>query len=235
MSLSARISRFGRIALVTGMAGVLAAGLGTPVAGHAAPRALLPVKGGDFIVVSIAGNTAPTTMVVERGPDTPELTVAIGPTTTLVRRYDGPADLSQFSAGDQVHITGTGTAATTITATEVKDNSIQVAYTQINGRVRFVGRALDRMVLVVTANEGGNAAIARGDIATLDITPTTHVTLIGQPNATPANVRPGMVLTLWGLSNREGHIVFRPHDITQLLTSSANVLTKSAPSDSTPD
>ncbi|MGH2346043.1 MAG: hypothetical protein ACRDG4_12515, partial [Chloroflexota bacterium] len=110
-----------------------------------------------------------------------------------------------------------------------------VAYTQINGRVLFVGRAFDRMVLRVTANQGANAAIPRGDIATLDIAPTTRVTLIGKPNAGMADVRPGMVLTLWGLSNREGHIVFRPHDITQLLTNGANTLTRSAPSDSTPD
>ncbi len=234
MSLNTRISRFGRLAMATGMAGMLAAGVGTPGASHAAST-LLKATGADFTVVSIAGNTAPTTMMVERGPDTPEIMVAISPTTTLVRRFDGPADLSQFSAGDQVHVTGTGTATTTIMAGEVKDNSIQVAYTQINGRVLFVSRTLDRLVVRVTANQGGNAAIPVGNIATLNITPTTPVDLIGQHNATPANVRPGMVLTLWGLSNRPGQIVFRPHDITQLLTNSANVLTKSAPSDSTPD
>jgi hypothetical protein len=212
---------------------MLAAGLGTPGASHAAP-ALLKATGADFTVVSVAGNTAPTTMMVQRGLDSPEISVAISPATTLVRRFNGPADLSQFSAGDQVHVTGTGTAATTITATEVKDNSIQVAYTQINGRVLYISRAFDRMVLRVTANQGGNAAIPVGDIATLNITPTTPVVLIGQSNATVANVRPGMVITLWGLSNRPGQIVFRPHDITQLLTN-AGVLTKSAPGDSTPD
>jgi hypothetical protein len=233
MSLNTRISRIGRFAMVTGMVGLLAAGLGTPGASHAAP-ALLKATGADFTVVSVAGNTAPTTMMVERSPNTPEITVAISPTTTLVRRFNGPADLSQFSAGDQVHVIGTGTAATTITATEVKDNSIQVAYTQINGRVLSISRAFDRMVLRVTANQGGNAAIPVGNIATLNITPATPVVLIGQPNATVTNVRPGMVLTLWGLSNRPGQIVFRPHDITQLLTN-AGVLTKSAPSDNTAD
>jgi hypothetical protein len=233
MSLNTRISRFGRFAIVTGLAGMLAAGVGTPVASHAAP-APLKAAGRDFTVVSIGGSAVPTTMMVQRDPNSPEISVLISPTTTLVRRFNGPADLSQFSAGDQVHVTGTGTAATTITATEVKDNSIQVAYTQINGRVLYISRAFDRMVLRVTANQGGNAAIPVGNIATLNITPTTPVTLIGQHNATVANVRPGMVLTLWGLSNRPGQIVFRPHDITQLLTN-AGVLTKSAPGDNTAD
>jgi hypothetical protein len=234
MSLSTGISRFGRVAIAAGMVGMLAAGLGAPAASHAAP-ALLKATGRDFTVVSIGGSTTSTTMMVQRGPDSPEISVIINPTTTLVRRFNGPAELSQFSAGDRVHITGTGTAATTITATEVKDNSIQVAFTQINGRVLFVSRALDRMVLRVTANQGSNAAIPVGNIATLNITPTTPVDLLGQHNGTVANVRPGMVLTLWGLSNRPGQIVFRPHDITQLLTNNANVLTKSAPGDNTPD
>jgi hypothetical protein len=233
MSLNTRISRFGRFAIVTGLAGMVAAGVGTPASSHAA-SAPLKATGRDFTVVSIGGSTTATTMMVQRSPNTPEISVIISPTTTLVRRFNGPADLSQFSAGDQVHVTGTGTAATTITATEVKDNSIQVAFTQINGRVLYISRAFDRMVLRVTANQGGNAAIPVGNIAILNITPTTPVDLIGQPTGTVANVRPGMVLTLWGLSNRPGQTVFRPHDITQLLTN-ANVLTKSAPGDNTPD
>ena len=156
------------------------------------PRGIVPLEsdGRNFTVVSISGNTAPTTMMVQRDTDTPEIMVEINPTTILVRRFNGPADLSRFSAGDQVHVTGTGTAATTIVAAEVQDNSIQIAYTQINGRVLFVSRALDRMVLRVTANQGGNAAIPVGNIATLDIMPTTPVDLIGQHNATVANDGP---------------------------------------------
>lgn len=259
MSLGMGISRIGRFAAVAGMAGVLVAGLGTPVASHAAGnhgRAVrnhghtLPPNSHDWVVVSVAGASAPTTMVVEHGPKSPEFTVAISSTTTLVRRFNGKSDPSELSAGDHVQITAAApvvaatTPATTTTtvagaapiivATAIKDNSIQVAFTQINGRVLSVGRDLTQMVVRVTANEGANAAIRRGAIATVDTTATTVVTLTGGKPGTMADVRPGMVLTFWGLSNREGHIVFVPHDVTQLLASSANTLTKAAPNDNTP-
>jgi len=250
MSLRTGISRMGRFAAVAGMTGVLVAGLGMPVASHAAGGTHKNAASNDWVVVSVAGDTAPTSMVVQRGPNSREVTVDISPSTTIVRRFNGKSDPSELSAGDHVQITAltpvaaattpatttttVAPAAPVITASAIKDNSIQVAYTQINGRVVFVGRGLERMVVRVTANEGSNAAIHLNDIATVDTTSTTPVDLIGKPNGTMADVRPGMVLTFYGLTNREGHIVFAPHDITQLLPTSAKTLTKAAPSNNTP-
>ncbi|MGH2390477.1 MAG: hypothetical protein ACRDIE_19935, partial [Chloroflexota bacterium] len=129
MALRAHLSRMGRSITTAWPAGLLIAGLAAPIAGHAAPGLARGFKAQDFIVVSVAGNVAPTTMMVERRPDSPEITIAINPTTALVRRYNGPTNPSQFSAGDHVRIMGASTTARTITATEVKDNNIQVAYT----------------------------------------------------------------------------------------------------------
>lgn len=252
MSLHTGISRMGRLATLAGMTGVLVAGLGMPVASHAAGNhgRAANAKSDEWVVVSVAGDTAPTSMVVQRGPNSREFTVDISTSTTIVRRFNGKSDPSELNAGDHVQITAAtpvvtattpatttttvATAAPVITATAIKDNSIQVAYTQVNGRVVFVGRGLERMVVRVSANEGSNAAIPLGDIATVDTTSATHVDLIGKPNGTIADVRPGMVLTFYGLSDREGHIVFAPHDITQLLPTSAKTLTKAAPNDNTP-
>jgi hypothetical protein len=56
---------------------------------------------------------------------------------------------------------------------------------------------------------------------------------MGEPTASLAEVRPGMVLTQWGLTQNEAHVLFAPHDITQPL-GNAGALTKVAPSDNTP-
>jgi len=45
--------------------------------------------------------------------------------------------------------------------------------------------------------------------------------------STIADVRPGMVLTMWGLTQNAAHVLVAPHDITQLLGNAAT-LTKAA-------
>jgi hypothetical protein len=244
--------RLGRLVSAVAMTGLLIAGLSAPLAGHAAPgthrnvklAAALKANKHDFIVISVAGNTAPTTMVVARGPYSAEITVAVSSTTTIVRRFDGKSDLSEVSPGDQVQIKGVRTTAggvaatnaatvTGITATAIKDVSIQVGFTQINGRVLYISRALDQLVVRVTANEGRYAAFERGAIATIDVTPATKFALLNNPNATTADVRPGMVLTGWGLSNRDSHIMFSPHDLTQLLPRAAAALAHAGQADTT--
>ena len=221
------------------LGGLLLAGMLLPAASHAAA---LPVRPQSFTVVSVP-STTPNTLIVQRSLTGPEITVTISPTATLVRRFNGKSNLGEFSGGDHVLITpvappmSTGAATTAptlaITAGAVKDESIQVGYTQINGRVVFVDQALNQLVLIVTADEGKFAAIPVNDHAFVDVSPTTPVSLVGKPAATIADVRPGMVLTMWGLTQNEAHVLFAPHDITQLLGNAAT-LTKVAPSDSTP-
>jgi hypothetical protein len=94
-----------------------------------------------------------------------------------------------------------------------------------------VSQALDSMVVQVTASEGNGAAFMRGQMVAIKVTPTTPVALLGNPNATIASIRPGMVLTMWGLSDRTGHVMLIPHDIMHLLPNTAAILSKAAPKD----
>ncbi len=230
---------FTRILSTAAFGGLVLAGMLVPATSHAAA---MPVRPQSFTIVSVPSAT-PNTLIVQRSVTGPEITVTISPTATLVRRFNGKSSLSEFSGGDHVLITpvappvAAGAASTApsvaITAGAVKDDSIQVGYTQINGRVVFIDQALNQLVLIVTADEGKLAAIPVGDHAFVDVTPTTPVSLVGKPTATMADVRPGMVLTMWGLTQNEAHVLFAPHDITQLLGNAAN-LTKVAPNDSTP-
>jgi dihydrofolate reductase len=142
---------------------------------------------------------------VQRSLTGPEITVIIGPTATLVRRFNGKSNLGEFSGGDHVLITpaappvstGAATPAPTvaITAIAVKDESIQVDHTQINGRVVFVDQALNQLAPIVTADEGKLAAIPVRDHCFIDVSPTTPVSLVGKPTATMADVRPGILIT----------------------------------------
>ncbi len=228
-----------RMLFTAALGGLVLAGTLVPAAGHAAA---LTVRPQSFTVVSVPSAT-PNTLIVQRSVTGPEITVTLSPAATIVRRFDGKSNLGEFSSGDHVLITrvappvATGAATTApaaaITASAVKDDSIQVGYTQINGRVVFLNQALNQLVLIVTADEGKLSAIPVGDRAFVDVTPTTPVSLVGKPAATMADVRPGMVLTMWGLTQNEAHVLFAPHDITQLLGNAAS-LTKVAPNDSTP-
>jgi len=214
--------------------------------GHAAGRLTVAPVTPDFVLVSIPGS-APNTLIVQRGVNDPEITVTISPTATIVRRYNGKSDLSELNVGDHLVIKGTrtppagtalnGTTAvsgTTILASAIKDTSIQVGYSQINGRVLGLSRAMDQLDVQVTANEGNaRAAFPVGEFASIVVSPTTVVNLLGKPGATIADVRPGMVLTMYGLSDSTLHTMLAPHDITQLLGNTATRLTKIAPSDST--
>jgi hypothetical protein len=229
-----------RMLSTAALGGLVLAGMLVPAASHAAT---LPVRPQSFTVVSVP-NATPNTLVVQRSVTGPEITVTLSPAATIVRRFDGKSNLGEFSGGDHVLITpvappiatGAATSAPTeaITAGAVKDESIQVGYTQINGRVVFVDQALNQLVLIVTADEGKLAAIPVGDHAFVDVTPTTPVSLVGKSNATMADVRPGMVLTMWGLTQNEAHVLFAPRGITQLLGNAAT-LTQVAPNDSTPE
>ncbi len=185
-----------RFLAVAGLSAVMLTVLAGPAASQAAP---IYVRAQSFTVVSVSAST-PNTLIVQRSVTSPEITVVLSPTATIVRRFDGKSNLSEISAGDHIVVTPvapplptagpvTATAAMSITAAAVKDDSIQVGYSQINGRVIFVNQALTQLQLIVTANEGRFAAIPVGDHAFIDVTPTTPAALIGKPSATPADVR----------------------------------------------
>jgi hypothetical protein len=186
-----------------------------------------------FTVVSIPAASSATTqtILVQRTWDGPEFIIDVAPTTTIVRRFDGPSTLSEVSAGDHLLITGANLGNHTIAATAIKDTSIQVGFTSINARVRYVARDFSAMAVRITANEHGNAAFGVGSTILVDITPTTPITLL-QGAGTVQQLRPQMLINIhYGLSNREGQVMFTAHDITELPQANAASLPQVAPAD----
>lgn len=220
----------------TAVAGTLIVGLGLGSLGmgaaHAAPAQTQ--QNVNFTLVAKGGTGALTVLTVQERAHGPEYKVTFGPSSPILRRFYGNSNLKELSAGDHLLISGDWSSPHVFTAVGIVDTTIQVGYSQINGKVTSIGSGLHRLVVQVTANEGKNAAFAVKETVTLDVSPTTKVELLGGHMGTIANLRPGTLLTCWGLSNRNAHAMFSPHDITQILSSGAGKLTKVAPPDSTP-
>ena len=136
--------------------------------------------------------------------------------------------LGSLIPGDVLAIKG-ATSGSTLTASNIQDLSQQEAYTQINGAVLLVSHPAATITLRVTASEGQNAAFQRADIVRVIVRPTTAVTLRNGTAGTASQVRAGMRLTLYGLSDRATKTVLAPQGITQIAASGARTLSKVAP------
>lgn len=233
-----RVATAGRLRL-PGAAGLVALLIGGVGQSLAVPAVAATVSGA-YTVVSVNSNaTAPAvpTIVVERDATSRLITVRVPPGTPVLRRFGGASDLTELSAGDRVVITGSGPRGSTIVAGKVQDTSVQMAGTQINGVVRYISRDFSRMSVNVTANEGAKAAFAVGSTVLVAITPSTPVLYIIAPGAGSNGVqglRPGVAITFFGLSDREGRVVLGPHDIKQIQSFQEDALIRTAPGDGEP-
>lgn len=73
-------------------------------------------------LTAMSGTTLPATLTLQ--VDTTSYTVNVAADSTLIRKFNGPSSLDEFAVGDDLRVWGT-LAGTTITATKVKDYSIQ--------------------------------------------------------------------------------------------------------------
>jgi hypothetical protein len=188
-----------------------------------------------FTLVSVNNSITPPTLIVQRNEISPLTTIRVAGTTSIVRRFGGKSDVTELSPGDHLAISGTNLGNHSVNATRIKDNSIQVAGTQINATVSWVARDFGRMAVHVTANEGANAAFSVGNTILVNISPDTPVIfLVGQGGGLPGvqGLRPGMPITLHGFSDHEGQVILNPRDIEEILGEQVNALIRIAPNDS---
>lgn len=76
-------------------------------------------------LTAMSGTTVPATLTMTSGATT--YTISVSATTKIIRRYDGGSNLGEFVIGDTLQVKGvlSNDAANTITASKVKDWSIQ--------------------------------------------------------------------------------------------------------------
>lgn len=86
-------------------------------------------------LTAMSGTTLPATLTVKAGATV--YTVEVTTATTIVRKYNGGTDLGEFLVGDLVEVRGTlsNDVANTISATKIKDVSIQRVGGTFKGKV----------------------------------------------------------------------------------------------------
>jgi hypothetical protein len=136
-------------------------------------------------------------------------TVNVSSTTKIVRLYNGTSALDELSPGDALLVWGpTGAVSTTINATQIKDQSIQRAFTRMVGIIGGMSGSV--ITATVTFDHSGvRAPFGVGQVLTLDIAATTKVisptassVMTGTAALSLLAANVGSHITLLGVYNR---------------------------------
>jgi len=199
------LSRSIRAGVLFAMAVGSCATLGPSTAVHAAS----PIRGRvhhgyqGYLTAAPASTAAPTTLTVQTRFDG-VITVTVTPATVIVRHYNGPSGLDELNANDVLQIQGTTTAPGMVTATRIRDLSIQVAYTVLVGQVTAVTPT--SVSVVVRRDIQGRAPFVTGSNLTLPVGASTQV-ISGTATTTgsTAAITVGARIAALGVFNRVAH------------------------------
>jgi hypothetical protein len=146
---------------------------------------------------------APTTLTLST-PFRGMVTVQVSPTTVLVRRYNGPSSLAEFSAGDNLRVTATFLGGSTYSAIRVKDATIQQLAIGAVGQIDTI----NGNVITMTVLAGGTSPkspFRPGQVVTFTLSPHTVITLANGATGTPASLQSGMRINVLGVYDRNAH------------------------------
>lgn len=146
------------------------------VTGPVAHKGGNPTDYDGYLVTVPATTTLPVNLTVQtlhRGV----ITVTVTTGTSIVRKYGAPSSVDEFSANDVLHIVGAPTTAGdphAITATSIRDESIQAAYTRVVGQVTAF--TTTSVSVVVQHDMTGHSPLIAGQSLTLPIGTSTKIT-----------------------------------------------------------
>lgn len=150
------------------------------------------------------GTTQPATLTL-RTPYHGLVTVGVGSSTKLVRRYNGASNLAELSAGDKLAVVATYLGNGSYSATRIKDVTIQKAFSAMVGRIKTIsGNTLTVQVLADSRAKGQNP-FKVGETLTQTVSPQTVITLANGSAGTMADLQPGMRFYTLGVANRKAH------------------------------
>lgn len=136
--------------------------------------------------------TTPTTLQILTRSGA--ISVTVGASTTLVRRYDAPSSLAEFQAGDLLGVTGTMNPDNTLTPTAIKDLTIQAGFTNNVGVVtnfttNSAGAITQLKVRVLGASRFRTLTTLRaGQIVAINVAPATLAMSITLADGTPSTL-----------------------------------------------
>ena len=200
---SARIAILGTALLM----GLGASQLG-PAAAHAAVPASNTALGG--ALQAGFGITAPTTLMVQ-SPKHGLVSVLVSSSTKLVRRYNGQSALDEFSPGDNLSVVGVMSGTTAMTATLVKDNTIQKAFTRNVGSITALSPSASSGMTQISVQVLRDSRVKSqnpfriGSTITFTVASAMTVTLANGSAGTVASLSTGMTIVSLGVFNRHAH------------------------------
>lgn len=165
------------------------------------PPIAVGVREQGYLVTAPAGVTAPVTLSLQTSQGL--ITVNVGTSTAIVRRFGGQSGLDELSANDQLVVTGSLAGPTVVNAVRIQDLSIQAAYTTLIGAILQVGQS--SIQVLVQQDPTHRSPFHPGQIFTLPVGSATKVT-IGTSTTTgsTAGLMSGQQVTALGVYNRTG-------------------------------
>ncbi len=165
--------RIGTLLAVGGLTALGPAGAAVHAASPAPARGLHARHPGydGYLTAAPASTTAPTTLNVQTRYHG-LIAVTVTASTRIIRRYGAASGLDELNANDVLQIQATTTAPGTVTATRIRDLSIQAAYTRLVGKVTAVTPSA---VSVVVQRDARRAPFLPGSNLTLPVGASTQV------------------------------------------------------------
>lgn len=156
--------------------------------------------------------TLPQTLTV-RIDDGPAVRLVVSATTSIVRRYNGKADVSQLERGDALALDGSfeQRPALVFDATSIKDNSEQDAFTSALVKVDAYTYDPTTMTATGRATVLSNRAhdpYHRGEVVRVRFSATTTVTMRGGQPGSLAGLTGVSYLAVAGRYDRYAHVLY---------------------------
>lgn len=137
------------------------------------------------------------------------VTVSLDANTKLVRRYNGPSSLAEFSPNDRLNVVAKYNGPGSYSAIKIKDITIQRADTFMVGSITAItGTAVTATVLADDRyiHKGKvKDPFHVGESVTLNLSPSTMITLANGTQGTMSNLQTNMKISAVGVFNRKGH------------------------------
>src|SRR5581483_10954025 len=139
------------------------------------------------------------------------VSVLVTSSTKLVRRYNGQSALDEFSPGDNLSVAGVMSGTMAMTATLVKDNTIQKAFTRNVGSITAISPSSTSGLTQISVQVLHDSRVKSqnpfhvGATLTFTVSSAMTVTLADGSAGTVANLTSGMTIVSLGVFNRHGH------------------------------
>lgn len=152
--------------------------------------------------------SVPTTLTLQTA-NHGTVTISLDANAKLVRRYNGPSSLAEFSPNDRLNVVGKYQGGSSYTAVRIKDITIQRADTFMVGSIT----AINGSTITATV-QADDRYIHRGKVTdpfrvgqsvTLNLSPSTIVTLANGTAGAATDLQTGMTVSAVGVFNRKGH------------------------------